>query len=177
MSCWKKRDFNPRPHAGATARASRISGVSNFNPRPHAGATGNQRCGRQRHPISIHAPMRGRPGRCSGNSNLSSISIHAPMRGRHSQFWSGGRGHLISIHAPMRGRPTSGIALLDHRYFNPRPHAGATPPPGNSRPIRLFQSTPPCGGDQSGHEQQLFHHHFNPRPHAGATSPSKEKER
>ena len=58
----------------------------------------------------------------------------------------------ISIHAPMRGRPPQ--AVYDMR------DAG-------------FQSTPPCGGDDSLDENFARDADFNPRPHAGATCPGR----
>ncbi len=54
------------------------------------------------------------------------ISIHAPLRGRHPSNDLSVSPGTISIHAPLRGRRMS-------------PPAMAT--------VRLFQSTPPCGGD------------------------------
>ena len=55
------QDFNPRPHAGATAvEQEKKEQRENFNPRPHAGATNLVIDLVAQNNISIHAPMRGR---------------------------------------------------------------------------------------------------------------------
>ena len=54
------------------------------------------------------------------------ISIHAPMRGRLQIDDPVQQQRAISIHAPMRGRLYANIARAMWR---------------------IFQSTPPCGGD------------------------------
>ena len=100
---------------------------------------------------------------------------------------------LISIHAPMRGRPFSCAPGRGGRYFNPRPHAGATYDTSKNGNVRgdfnprphagatckdfiekfvsdPFQSTPPCGGDYELIPAVTTFQDFNPRPHAGATS-------
>ena len=53
-----------------------------FNPRPHAGATAKIDRDETALLISIHAPMRGRPYVENLKKALAEISIHAPMRGR-----------------------------------------------------------------------------------------------
>ena len=53
--------------------------------------------------------------------------------------------------------------------FNPRPLAGATSEGGISMKELVFQSTPPCGGDQAAICNQKLYSYFNPRPLAGAT--------
>ena len=98
------------------------------------------------HAISIHAPMRGRPNFSSGASYSSYFNPrpHAgatyPRQHDHpsGQFQStppcgGDTFHPsnvsvedISIHAPMRGRQGIRSPCRADRYFNPRPHAGAT---------------------------------------------------
>ena len=118
-----------------------------FNPRPLAGATLPISGTCQFHPISIHAPLRGRQQ--VFNTTIPNMQFQStPPCG----------GDKIAIAVP---------ALIF--YFNPRPLAGATKPfpvlfttslisihaPLRGRlftkpctPSRLFQSTPPCGGDQ-----------------------------
>ena len=54
--------------------------------------------------------------------------------------------------------------------FNPRPLAGATSEGGISMKELVFQSTPPCGGDQAAICNQKIYSYFNPRPLAGATA-------
>ena len=54
----------------------------------------------------------------------------------------------ISIHAPLRGR------LMDVKH---------------KAVLRIFQSTPPCGGDGPAATIRNTNTHFNPRPLAGAT--------
>ena len=119
--------------------------------------------------ISIHAPMRGRPGkhgrpREPGNFNprphagatgnrWTSAGMTAnfnprPHAGATAPAGSGAPAGRISIHAPMRGRPHDMRQKEAAQYFNPRPHAGAT-----RLPWRLTDRLPD----------------FNPRPHAGAT--------
>ena len=54
-------------------------------------------------------------------------------------------------------------------YFNPRPLAGATQEGGEKNEAGGFQSTPPCGGDETNIKDMAITLHFNPRPLAGAT--------
>ena len=55
-------NFNPRPLAGATTGRYPRKGVFfDFNPRPLAGATQDELLEEVKRPISIHAPLRGRP--------------------------------------------------------------------------------------------------------------------
>ena len=55
------------------------------------------------------------------------ISIHAPLRGRPAVSLLKRAGQSISIHAPLRGRLNEPLV-----HF----------------PEEIFQSTPPCGGDE-----------------------------
>ena len=60
----------------------RKSKTTYFNPRPLAGATGHNTWTKFENPISIHAPLRGRPVEGLFSIVLLAISIHAPLRGR-----------------------------------------------------------------------------------------------
>ena len=113
--------FQSTPPCGGDCNTiTGIASIRNFNPRPHAGATTVLAVLRRALIISIHA-RRMIPANAV-------ISIHAPMRGRlqHSQIFSDkenfnprphagatidrdGRAgeETISIHAPMRGRHTA----------------------------------------------------------------------
>ena len=122
------------------------------------------------------------------------ISIHAPLRGRPPKITPSDRPAPISIHAPLRGRPCLLYDKALHRYFNPRPLAGATslgqvhhldvaisihaPLRGrlvwNLVAVLVYEISihAPLRG-----RLLPFHHlravpDFNPRPLAGATSPS-----
>ena len=92
--------------------------------------------------------MRGRHGTSCRGSTGNVISIHAPLRGRHRRTECAAWIHPISIHAPLRGR--------------------RCPEESCSKPWQ-FQSTPPCGGDESRIVFSQRHGNFNPRPLAGAT--------
>ena len=164
-------NFNPRPLAGATTSQIELKcGFYYFNPRPLAGATELPGAVDQLWAISIHAPLRGRPGDFWMTADEAAISIHAPLRGRlHfsglpalpvSQFQStppcGGDElsvKLLSERQHFNPRPLAGATrrpcfrLPPLPDFNPRPLAGATEMPTTKPCGKLFQSTPPCGGD------------------------------
>ena len=83
-----------------------------------------------------------------GDEAHSAISIHAPLRGRPKLAYVSIVPIPISIHAPLRGR-----LPLSFRFLY----------------SRLFQSTPPCGGDTQAPTWCSASADFNPRPLAGAT--------
>ena len=145
------KDFNPRPHAGATFSAV-IPGITSqsFQSTPPCGGDFPQTCISGVHCfISIHAPMRGRLDAVLGEDNL----IH------------------ISIHAPMRGRPWHSLPQCVRIYFNPRPHAGATGPATIGAPMsQNFNPRPHAGATPSRLCSLPAGLYFNPRPHAGATT-------
>ena len=149
---WMERpDFNPRPLAGATMIHKPSCVVSGFQSTPPCGGdwpcVGKILISRK---ISIHAPLRGRRRRrlpvgsctqfqstppCGGDlilwksdTELDKISIHAPLRGRPALKMIRACEGVISIHAPLRGR-------LNRRR--------------RARIVDIFQSTPPCGGDDN----------------------------
>ena len=143
-----------------------------FNPRPRKGATELLRQSSGKFPVSIHAPVRERPGAKAGRFVRSGVSIHAPVRERpdKSVIFSG-RILMVSIHAPVRERP-SNPPLLKNNFdrFNPRPRKGATGRPGGgdqSHPVSIHAPVRERPGE-------LLHFHFkllcfNPRPRKGAT--------
>ena len=122
--------------------------LRDFNPRPLAGATGENILGRERPPISIHAPSRGR------------LHLLLSFR-RNGQFQST---------PPCGGDRDAGPVGWYRSNFNPRPIAGATCPFLILSAIRsIFQSTPPRGGDVRVQYLDRSQHDFNPRPLAGET--------
>ena len=162
-----------------------------FNPRPHTGATRYLTCVEPQFGISIHAPIRGRHDTAMEKWKTDEFQSTPPYGGdiRGPRRWPTSS---ISIHAPIRGRLWIHIILFgvflfqstppyggdwwfaglsgSWRYFNPRPHTGATShhthldtdqsisihAPIRGRPRRIasperppqFQSTPPYGGDR-----------------------------
>ena len=92
------------------------------------------------------------------------------MRGRRRWYASQFYVVTISIHAPLRGRPLCGCSGGGESDFNPRPLAGATAQGKQTLSGPIFQSTPPCGGDQHFRSHGSGSGNFNPRPLAGATS-------
>ena len=97
-----------------------------FNPRPLTGATPSSAQLPPERPISIHAPMRGRPGRWSGRLVQVQFQSTPPRGGDVPLLDIVGHQIDISIHAPIRGRQL----------------------PLQSCPLLLqFQSTLPYGGD------------------------------
>ena len=119
--------FNPRPLTGATRAGSPpTTGWQDFNPRPLAGATPSSAQLPPERPISIHAPMRGRPGRWSGR--LVQVQFQStPPRGGDSV-----RRTASQLRTYFNPRPLAGatyVADISHTTlndFNPRPLAGAT---------------------------------------------------
>ena len=72
-----------------------------------------------------------------------------PLAGATYDCYARIDGSGISIHAPLRGR------LMDVKH---------------EAVLKIFQSTPPCGGDVFGPKAVPFQTNFNPRPLAGATA-------
>ena len=188
--------------------------MGNFNPRPLAGATPAVHADVLCPGISIHAPLRGRPPPGWAEALVIEFQSTPPCGGDQQVWIPSNRRYPISIHAPLRGRPagmdTVQSAVSD---FNPRPLAGATgiilrrwsgvtisihaPLRGRHGGVLIvyntdkFQSTPPCGGDNTPVHARFFRHisihaplrgrlcypensfedfDFNPRPLAGATT-------
>ena len=140
-------NFNPRPHTGATPYTGEPTGPSIFQSTPPYGGDADLCQSTCSDPISIHAPIRGRPilvfGRpgysnfnprplAGATTNLAASVIDVtfqstpPCGGDQDLKAISGVPASISIHAPLRGRPFSSAALPV---------------------LPLFQSTPPCGGD------------------------------
>ena len=157
------------PCGGDVSTLENREKATDFNPRPLAGATAVRRLDYRRPAISIHAPLRGRPGQlgiapcktrfqstppCGGDAALAQIpSIWQyfnprPLAGATLRVREFTGAREISIHAPLRGR-RGWLWLLDH--------------------FCGFQSTPPCGGDALRLPPELQGKDFNPRPLAGAT--------
>ena len=166
----KSSNFNPRPLAGATAGYMLSNDQIIFQSTPPCGGDasadlmGNTSSRFQSTPpcggdvtvmesikallISIHAPLRGRPGTAGdrplqdpfqstppcGGDLAEVVDIVEPCNFNPRPLAGATKGHThfgcvfgISIHAPLRGRPTKHLT-------------GALG--------LLFQSTPPCGGDR-----------------------------
>ncbi len=80
-----------------------------------------------------------------------SVTIYAdfnprPLAGATAKIDRDDAALLISIHAPLRGRQS---------------------PPWDCSRKRLFQSTPPCGGDVCGDEDHLYINEFQSTPPCG----------
>ena len=72
-----------------------------------------------------------------------------PLAGATSRVCGNGADRVISIHAPLRGRRDYFCKICQ---------------------MVIFQSTPPCGGDDAAGSSQCNRPDFNPRPLAGATT-------
>ena len=169
----ERPDFNPRPLAGATMIHKPSCVVSGFQSTPPCGGdwpcVGKILISRK---ISIHAPLRGRLAGALFLVAGHCISIHAPLRGRRrrrlpvgscTQFQStppcGGDLILwksdteldkISIHAPLRGRPAlKMIRACEGVISIHAPLRGRLNRRRRARIVDIFQSTPPCGGDDN----------------------------
>ena len=123
---------------------------------------------------------------------VCSISIHAPSRGRPQDTIGKFRLAPFQSTPPRGGDKQMQETLQHHHNFNPRPLAGATKTPlwvvfpdwisihapsrgrqltqAQELSLRLFQSTPPRGGDGFNGHKRRTGKHFNPRPLAGATN-------
>ena len=98
-----------------------------FNPRTHTGATTCQRDNVAHSPVSIHAPIRVRPGGLPGKvSNQEFQSTHPYGCDPTSSFIF--RHWRVSIHAPIRVRRYPVCLAGSDGGFNPRTHTGATSP-------------------------------------------------
>ncbi len=165
--------FNPRPRAGATQhRRARPLGRAGFNPRPRAGATRGPRGLRRAGGVSIHAPARGRPGRALMQKLPAGFQSTPPRGGdawpprvatapgcfnprpRAGATIAGSRERrreMVSIHAPARGRLTLAVTSSMARMFQSTPPRGGDPSDCVcTRGRGSFQSTPPRGGDHLG---------------------------
>ena len=165
--------------------------MGDFNPRPLAGATGCAAESWQHVKISIHAPLRGRPGGDVFGNVSDMISIHAPLRGRPGCSCRTWTPQKFQSTPPCGGDRWFAVPRRCLYYFNPRPLAGATVFIDPDAPftaisihaplrgrrfstkkrdeVRAFQSTPPCGGDMKPTTFCPGPTNFNPRPLAGAT--------
>ena len=98
--------------------------------------------------VSIHAPVKGRPGSgcdflhlfssfnprpregathpCTHHPCVGRVSIHAPVKGRPPIALNSDGFPTVSIHAPVKGRRGAGMAQPPPHSFNPRPREGAT---------------------------------------------------
>ena len=183
--------FNPRPLTGATRAGSPpTTGWQDFNPRPLAGATPSSAQLPPERPISIHAPMRGRPGRWSGRLVQVQFQSTPPRGGDIGRVTRQARAADFNPR-PLAGATLSAItATIGTLNFNPRPLTGATDREWSLKPKKRFQSTPPHGGDDGDivfiKQQPISIHapsrgrqifpgrnahsgNFNPRPLTGAT--------
>ena len=162
-------NFNPRPHTGATFIIVAPFSLYNFNPRPHTGATPDPGKYSWLDPISIHAPIRGRPNADYPPKLYDKFQSTPPYGGdrassRHSLY------PLDFNPRPHTGATRRTLGFLSHSCdFNPRPHTGATFSTFKTHLTRSFQSTPPYGGDGSICASFPRPPNFNPRPHTGAT--------
>ena len=119
-----------------------------FNPRPLAGATRYSDFRRQCDPISIHAPLRGRP------------SAHCAMVPNS----------LFQSTPPCGGDRKRLACWMMIQHFNPRPLAGATCPlPGQGQRRCDFNPRPLAGATSPLLPTSSSRPYFNPRPLAGAT--------
>ena len=107
---WCMRDFNPRPHTGATLNPRNLMLLCN---------------------ISIHAPIRGRPrpSQCIGRSVNFNPRPHTGATSNTAKFLAANK---ISIHAPIRGRPSYTKQLMARSIFQ------STPPYGGDCQTKQF---------------------------------------
>ena len=140
-----------------------------FNPRPLAGATLILRKGKILENISIHAPLRGRPGG-GGQGHRNRYFNPRPLAGATSSLSPFPLFALFQSTPPCGGDLMGWCAVIYMDEFQ------STPPCGGdacslfpSARSSLFQSTPPCGGDLVNTVESPVTHYFNPRPLAGAT--------
>ena len=76
------------------------------------------------------------------------ISIHAPSRGRRKNLMVKGDGTIISIHAPSRERPLLLASCSRFIRFQSTLPCGSDQTTANTLATRhIFQSTLPCGSD------------------------------
>ena len=214
--CRHARDFNPRSLTGATSARLALSAVRlNFNPRSLTGATtltlpliltsvlfqstlpyGSDPILRNDailSTISIHAPLRERPQRCTAAGNTAEFQSTLPygsdncVTGCYAKFTNfnprsltgatpqKARANiayiLISIHAPLRERllaPCAPGTLLG--FQSTLPYGSDEMWTQIIRPAIEFQSTLPYGSDSPSHSRKESNKpYFNPRSLTGAT--------
>ena len=141
-------NFNPRPLAGATGYVATEEGKRIFQSTPPCGGDswigrtcfrlsrfqstppcgGDPKIVQQeiKAPISIHAPLRGRPGGGRQRQNHGAISIHAPLRGRRMANKILPCGAEFQSTPPCGGDEGKRSVGINVNNFNPRPLAGAT---------------------------------------------------
>ena len=107
--------FNPRPLAGATVASMRYRvGVYVFQSTPPCGGDPGRRVMTpQQKPISIHAPLRGRPFTFVHQRNTNHDFNPRPLAGATYYDDFTAHEHRISIHAPLRGRPNKTPVMID----------------------------------------------------------------
>ena len=114
--------FNPRTREGAThLRPNRAPAQSGFNPRTREGATHPQRLGQAVLSVSIHAPVRVRPGACNRPCTGGCFNPRT-REGATLSCIDLGFVVIVSIHAPVRVRRRGYIHIESQArkgYFAP----------------------------------------------------------
>ena len=141
----------------------------NFNPRPHTGATTSAQTATTKAGISIHAPIRGRRHGQKAAGIRDVFQSTPPYGGDPPRVARPGNGCYFNPRPHTGATGLHDIFLLQVFDFNPRPHTGATMAEYYSVELAEFQSTPPYGGDGPSLHLLFLWSHFNPRPHTGAT--------
>ena len=119
--------FNPRSLAGATVALSMVLlPFPHFNPRSLAGATPISSLYLTLLFISIHAPLRERPGRYLRCLAAIAISIHAPLRERPTNPVMLVPSSVFQSTLPCGSDFFKSLGIFLFSDFNPRSLAGAT---------------------------------------------------
>ena len=121
------------------------------------------------YPISIHAPLRGRPALLRPCSVVTLFQSTPPCGG--DQGSRRGPGAVPDFNPRPLAGATGGFRLfiLAVQISIHAPLRGRRRPRKARKPCPEFQSTPPCGGDIYSPPSDLASSYFNPRPLAGAT--------
>ena len=119
--------------------------------------------------ISIHAPIRGRPGN-HGHGALRLYFNPRPHTGA-TRFCIAHHSFILFQSTPPYGGDLMNLTTirLTTIFQSTPPYGGDLYGDSHSSVFSLFQSTPPYGGDRRPGLLALLPWYFNPRPHTGAT--------
>ena len=146
----------------------RVSPAPRFNPRPCEGATGPTQSQTASDPVSIHAPVKGRPDARQNVQPMHSFNPR-PCEGATSELAPTLLQINVSIHAPVKGRRAGLCDGRPQNGFNPRPCEGATMTAIGAGIVPVVSIHAPVKGRPLAAHHCCKHHCFNPRPCEGAT--------
>ena len=164
------KNFNPRPHTGATGDPSQQADILQFQSTPPYGGDLHYVQTYCDKVISIHAPIRGRRAR-SRPADIAANFNPRPHTGATDKRQTCQDNTAFQSTPPYGGDPGSSGTGRSGTDFNPRPHTGATFVIWSRISIMMISIHAPIRGRHTKGGSLDLTVYFNPRPHTGATRP------